>query len=257
MDSRPRLHYQTGYYDENGQFYEDVAFKRNGRYYNVLCACDYCGTQVKKDLSGEGDQTLVCQQCGAPLRIVSALDEYTQDPDYTRAMESSGKKPGRGCLRSFLIALAVFVGLCILAALLPDPPATNPPVQTEEVFQLDGPGSVVLSNVDLFGETIYLERVDDNTYRISDNGSADCDKSIVWLSDEDSYYDAENDCYFWFNTDVEPAIWQYWAEGISSDFGDYGWMEYEDGAWYIEADEGNWIELPAGYDAGQLWHIDA
>ena len=95
-DSRTGTHYQSGYYDENGQFYEDVAFKRNGRYYNVLCACDYCGTQVKKDLSGEGDQTLVCQQCGAPLRIVSALDEYTQDPDYTRAMESSGKKPGRG-----------------------------------------------------------------------------------------------------------------------------------------------------------------
>ncbi len=254
-DSRTGTHYQSGYYDENGQFYEDVAFKRNGRYYNVLCACDYCGTQVKKDLSGEGDQTLVCQQCGAPLRIVSALDEYTQDPDYTRAMESSGKKPGRGCLWGFLIALAVFVCFCIIAAQQPGTPSPAPPVQTEEVFQLDGPGSVVLSNVDLFGETIYLQRVDDNCYRISEQGEANCDKRIVWLSDEESYYDTENDCYFWFNTDVEPAIWQYWAEGISSDFGDYGWMEYEAPHWYVETDDG-WIPLPAKYDTSHLWHFE-
>ena len=75
--------------------------------------------------------------------------------------------------------------------------------------------------------------------------------------DGEDWYDAVSDVWFWFNDEVEPYQWQYWAEGISSDFGDYGWMEYDmaEGTWYIEASEGNWIPLPAEYDTSRLWHM--
>ena len=83
-------------------------------------------------------------------------------------------------------------------------------------------------------------------------------RSCEWSDEYDSYYDGETDCYFWYNTDISPASWKYWHEDISSDFGDYGWMEYDEAEkqWYIEASEGNWIVLPKGYSTDKLWYIE-
>ena len=52
--------------------------------------------------------------------------------------------------------------------------------------------------------------------------------------------------------------WQYWYEGISSDFGDYGWMEWDkdEKEWYIEEYDGEWIILPEEYDRSRLWHVE-
>lgn len=51
--------------------------------------------------------------------------------------------------------------------------------------------------------------------------------------------------------------WQYWYEGISSDYGEFGWMEFDYGEelWYIEIDQGDWIVLPEKYDKSRLWYI--
>lgn len=82
----------------------------------------------------------------------------------------------------------------------------------------------------------------------------DYTKYLYWSTYYDSYYDADSDCYLWYNTEVEPAIWQYWYEGISSDYGDYGWMEYKDeGGWWIEKSRNNWVEYTG--DTSDLWHI--
>ena len=77
------------------------------------------------------------------------------------------------------------------------------------------------------------------------------------LGSDGNYYDSETGTYFWFNTDVTPPQWQYWVEGISDDYGDYGWMEYDDAEqqWYIESEDG-WDVLPADYDAAALWHFE-
>ena len=63
----------------------------------------------------------------------------------------------------------------------------------------------------------------------------------------------------WVNTDIESAQWQYWYEDISSDFGDYGWREYDDEelTWYIESSENNWVLLDTKkYDTNSLWHFN-
>ena len=77
------------------------------------------------------------------------------------------------------------------------------------------------------------------------------------LGSDGNYYDSETGTYFWFNTEVTPPQWQYWVEGISDDYGDYGWMEYDDAEqqWYIESEDG-WDVLPADYDADALWHFE-
>lgn len=74
--------------------------------------------------------------------------------------------------------------------------------------------------------------------------------------DGENYYDKETDMYFWFNTDVSPAQWQYWYEPISGQYGDFGWMEYDDSEqrWYIEASSGTWVKYEG--DTSAMWHFD-
>ena len=55
------------------------------------------------------------------------------------------------------------------------------------------------------------------------------------------------------NTELSPAVWQYWFEGVSSDYGDYGWMECEGKDWYVEVSSGNWQKYPGS--TASLWHI--
>lgn len=75
--------------------------------------------------------------------------------------------------------------------------------------------------------------------------------------DGEDWYDSQTKCWFYYNDTISPYQWQYWYEGISSDYGDYGWMEYDmsEGAWYIETDDGNWVHLPGSYDTKNLWHM--
>ena len=106
-----------------------------------------------------------------------------------------------------------------------------------------------------FGSEIRLRSSGQTSYQFANSADQTYDKRLVWDSDSDSFYDAASDCWLWYNTDVEPAIWQYWYEGISSDYGDYGWMEHDSSGWYIEESQDNWIQLPSKYDTGKLWYI--
>ena len=83
-------------------------------------------------------------------------------------------------------------------------------------------------------------------------------RSCDWDAKHECYYDVKTDCYFWYNDTTKTHTWQYWYEGISSDYGDYGWMEYDttEKTWYIEVSDGNWTELPERYDQSRLWHIE-
>ena len=119
------------------------------------------------------------------------------------------------------------------------------------VQEISGSGKEQASSGD---EILYLKKTGDGSYTLSSQ-EAGADKKIVWDPDYESYYDKESDCWLWYNTDVEPALWQYWYEGISSDFGDYGWMEHESSGWFIETDDGKWINLPDNYKTDGLWYI--
>ena len=104
-------------------------------------------------------------------------------------------------------------------------------------------------------DAIYLLQSVDNSYRES-NDSREYDKKLVWDNRYQSYYDADSYCYVCYNKNVSPHVWQYWYEGISSDYGDYGWMEYRSGRWYIEQYNDHWIVLPSDYRTSHLWHIE-
>lgn len=74
----------------------------------------------------------------------------------------------------------------------------------------------------------------------------------------ENYFDPDTGCWFWWNDEIEPAQWQYWYEGISNEYEDYGWLEYDDykQSWWIEMSEGAWGELdPDLYDTSKMWHF--
>ena len=245
--------YAKGYYDENGQYYDSVAFQKDGQYENVVCHCPYCGQITILNLSAEDavSQNLQCPHCGGPMEIQSELDDYVRQATDSFSTYDSGeeyrqarKKKRR---RSWLIVLALLFGLVVYDWILDHREESNPEPQVQQL-QIAEPDAAE------FGSTIILDKKGSDSYSITSAKTGD--KKLEWDSGADSWYDVDTDCWLWYNTDVEPAVWQYWYEGISSDFEESGWMEHDTDGWYIEAYEGDWIELPVEYDISGLWYID-
>ena len=268
--------YEQGYYDENGERYENVSFaEKDGSYKNVLCECEYCGTRVVSDM--QPGETLTCKACGGSMKIVGAVDEAVSEAvDGSEAAETvqqggtySGFDVQQGrpnALAGKLIGwiMLAFAAFFVLSFLDWGDDFFDDDSHYSYTYTQEAPNYVTsqepaasntgyATNTELFGTTIRLAQTGDGTYAISDSGTA---KTLVWQEEYDSYFDAASECYVWYNNEVEPNVWQYWFEGISSDYGSYGWMEYGNGTWYIEESYGNWIELPARYDRAALWHIE-
>ena len=257
--------YKRGYYDENGNYYDRVAFSRDGNYYNVLCECPYCGSKVNRNwLVGED---LKCQNCGGNMEVKTQIDTYTQDPEYTYYNETAPLIESRarnGSSSSVMVKIFTAIIICMFAAPFIVVPAMviltsifgSVHVGTDGAYVGSSGSSHVqeVSNIDIYGTTIYLDYVGDNTYKIT-NDSSGYDKKLTWDYKEDSYYDKDSRCYVWYNTDVSPNLWQYYYMGISDDFPDgCGWFEYEPSGWYIQRSEYDW-DLYSG-DTSYFWHFE-
>ena len=254
-DSGSGTRYEKGYYDENGKHYDSVSFRKDGRYDNVVCHCDYCNTDSVLTLDNDsgGTQNLVCPNCGAPMTIKTALDEIVaqgdddSDPAEDTVEAAHGLSEQGQPKKKSLLGLIVFVAAALVLMNLFGRAQNSYSIP---VYHVQEPGEPAVGAA---AATLYLKSVGAGRYTQTDR--ADSDKTLVWDAAEDSYYDAESDCWLWYNTDVAPAQWQYWYEGISSDFGDYGWMEHDSDGWWIEASAGSWIRLPSEYDTAALWYI--
>lgn len=75
--------------------------------------------------------------------------------------------------------------------------------------------------------------------------------------DGENYYDNTHNYYAWYNNDVSPAMWQYWYDPISDNYGNCGWMEYDETTreWYVEESKNNWVTVPEYYDTSELYYI--
>lgn len=231
LDTSSGIRYQKGYYDETGARYDSLVLEKNGSLESQF-DCIYCGTSTKQ-VWKEGDIPH-CSNCGANLiESLGASARDTIDTTMVNQTYYTPTTPGQKA-KKVVIGLAVATTLVGIgfAAYESDPMFQDTIDQTE-----------YNSNVDLFGTEIYVESID---------------RTIVWYDEYDSYYDEESDCYVYYNTDVEPAVWQYWYEDISSDYPtDCGWMEYEldEDQWYIMEDFDEWVKLPSKYDTDELWHM--
>ncbi len=187
------------------------------------------------------------------MEIRSELDEYVDQPPentHTYDPEKVWKPPKKKKKWGWLIILLAVLGIgsCVVSMSEDGQDYYSGPGETEQQI------SLTESGFSEDGDTVYLARNGQNSFSFSSEQFAD--KTLVWDRDADSYYDADSSCWLWCNVDVDPPVWQYWYEGISSDFGDFGWMEHDSDGWFIEASEGNWIAVPGKYDVSGLWYID-
>ena len=176
-----------------------------------------------------------------------------QDAAYSRMdTRSDPEDSGSGNRRrGWIIGGLVLLAVILIAVFVNRKPGYQDP--GGQVVVTDAFGRV-LTNPELFGKTLYLKRGNSGGYRFT-TGS-DYDKKLTWDKAKESYYDDETGLWLWFNTDVKPPLWQYWYEPISGDYGNYGWMEYENGKWYIETRPGSWSTAPPEYDTSALWYVE-
>ena len=252
--------YAAGYYDENGDRYDTVAFKNGDKYENVTYHCPYCDTDTILNVGDDEVATAKCPNCGGVMMLKSTLDEMENKSSYQTAEEVAANvevqevKKKNNVLKYVALILGIMLSVFSIRSCQQKQQIQNPVVNPPAVVQqsVEQPKT----NTDLFGTVLYMVRHEDGSYGLINDPVRDYDKSLIWDSDAESYYDSDSDCYVWYNTDVTPNLWQYWFEGISSNY-DSGWMEHEDDGWYIETTAGNWIELPSVYDASRLWYISS
>ncbi len=247
--------YKAGYYDEAGNFYEDVVVTSGGVIppgTNVLCECDYCRSKLLREWK-EGEMS--CPNCGGTVHVVSHMDDVLPETSYTSGNygTNNGGKKKRNIL---IIILAVLMAPCFLGGLIEACEDDSDPG-----YQYESENYKEDSDADQFGDKMFLKKSGDG-YEITTSedysSHADDPDYMRLVRDNDgNYYDKATEGYAYYNTDLSPAQFQYWFEGISSDYGDYGWMEYDQdqNKWYIEVASEDWQVLPDKYDTSRLWYI--
>jgi hypothetical protein len=213
--------------------------------------CRFCGGKVNAKLAGSG---MTCPNCGGNLQESDAVTETVRSapvqsaPQYSSPDTSINAYPNRpslgeklkSCLGT-LFGLAVVCGIAGVVIFF----VTRADARRDEQYYYDNQ----YGYEDDFGG--YQAEHHEPMY------VAPLGREVSWDDDYESYYDRQTDCYFFQNLDVDPPVWQYWFEGISSDYGDYGWLEWDakEQCWYVQTGENRWEQLPADKGAG-LWHFD-
>ena len=238
VDNTTGVEYKKGYYDENGARYDALILEGDG-YLESQFDCEFCGTSTKERWT-EGSIPH-CPNCGSLLYETNAIlardviDNSFVNQQYQEMVQEPVNSRG-----SYLVPIITFVAMTTTFIGMAIPMLSS---MSKSSGNSSSNSSYYNSNLELFGDTIYVESIG---------------REIYWNDQYDSYYDSVSDCYAWYNTDMEPNVWQYWYEDISSDFDeDYGWMEYEldEDQWYIEVGDNDWIALPSRYDTSSLWHM--
>lgn len=271
--------YEPGYYDATGTYYEDVAFSDGEKYDNVVCKCPYCDTKtvISLDVKDVDAKVLTCPSCGASMEILSELDDFISAKEeqasystdfsgsqsynarsydgYTYSGSSSSNKKSKLPMVAVLLIVLGIVMTSWKAFTKPIGNASqkDPTISNIQVVEQQPASAIQV----IPGSPVYLETDESGGYHLV-NDVVRANKILYWDEAADSWYDESTDCWIWFNTDVEPALWQYWYEGISSNYGDYGWMEHDADGWWVEKSENNWVLVknePIEYDDSALWFI--
>ena len=265
IDSANGTAYKQGYYDENGKYYDadDIVFKNQDGSYTAHFVCEYCGSEA--DLVWKEGVYPTCKSCGAQMnKELTYIDDIIQVESYQSMQNAQSTQRN-----SFSIVKKVFIGYFVAVfgiAILSNIIGAIAIFSSFDDFEDDVFSEITsvsygtdtdnyeyneVTNIDIYGNDIYLDEVGDHTYVICES-TDEYEKHLTWDYGADSYYDYDSNCYLWYNTDVSPNLWQYWYEDIAgSDY--YGWMECEGDTWYIETSDTEWEEYTG--DTSGLWHI--
>ena len=216
---------QSGYYDENGTYYEKGSFENQA----MELTCPYCDSK-SKIVWTEGALPR-CPVCGGQY------DLNPQTPITTSYSTSYTSRTKKNKARPFLLIAITIAVLCIVNLF---------------VMRLSRKESNPKSSNATYKTTQQTKTSSDRDIYVEEIG-----RTCTWDYDYEWWVDKKSGCYFYFDETIAPSQWKYWYDGIGDDYGDYGWMEYDDdeGVWYIESSENNWEVLPDKYDLKGVWHM--
>ena len=225
-------HFDAGYYDEYGKYYRNLFVPKE----TLVLSCEYCGNNMIYTCK-EGELP-ICSKCGAQFKI----DISDQSDEYANNIGALDENKKRNIKKWVKRGVIIYLVLLFLKAGLEYAILRERNKAASNRYSVTNSNNynTTVSATPTPKTSIYVEEIGRTCYR----------KDGDW-------YDSATQCWFWYNDEVEPYQWQYWYEGISSDYGDFGWMEYDmdSGQWYIEVSDGNWEMLPDKYDTTNLWHF--
>lgn len=238
-DNSTGVNYLRGYYDEEGKHYDNLILRSSERSEGIF-SCSYCDTKVK--INWEKGEIPKCPNCGASLEreIENVPSDEVDAPNLysgNNVKVDQGSFEGKVFLVVIAVLIVIFIALKIIGGF-----NRRDNEQYADDYNRVNTSDDYNSNVNN-DSAIYVEEIGRTCH----------------IDSEGFYYDKQTDCYFWFNTDIDPAQWQYWFESISSHFGEYGWMEYDqyENCWYIQNEYDEWIVLPDKYNTDEcLWHFE-
>ena len=213
---------QSGYYDENGTYYQKGSLNSQ----TLELKCPYCDTKNK--ITWTEGPLPKCPVCGGTYDVPIQNVKRTYSDDVPS--EAKPKKRGIRFVAVIFVIIAVLAGVYSFVA---KPPETTEKAGYQTVHEDRTPSD----------QDIYVEEIG---------------RTCSWDSENEWWVDRKSGCYFYFDETVAPSQWKYWYDGIGDDYGDYGWMEYDDeeGQWYIEVSEKQWEVLPDRYDMKGVWHMN-
>ena len=246
------VEYKKGYYDEDGRYYDadSIAFKKPDGSYEAHYECDFCGTELEANWK-EGFYP-TCKNCGAEMQKTPVyVDEFVNIQSAVPNRSASWVKP-LILIVVFAMLMPVIVTILLTFAVVKMQSGIDSNSYSDSSSYVESVETQQETNLEIYGDEIFLDEVSDNTYRICTEQD-EYEKHITWDYGAESYYDYDSDCYLWYNTDVSPNLWQYWYDDIAgSNY--YGWMECEGDDWYIEVSDTDWEKYDG--DTSQLWHIE-
>lgn len=233
--------YKSGYYDENGKHYDEKPFieKQPNRIYTKCPNCGY----VKDYDYMKFEELENCPKCGTRMNIINDDDDI-----FIRSESYDEETPIWEYILKVISYIVIGAFICLLPFMLLR--SCSRIISTANEYTVTTQEQNNISQFNANSKVLYLRKSGSN-YTIV-NSSNDADK-VLYKDADDNFFDEETGLYLYYAKEYD--VWQYWYEPISSNFGDYGWMEHDSDGWWIEVDHDNWINVPSNYSTSELWYI--
>lgn len=250
-ESKSGVTFKQGYYDaDTGKHFDNIVMPGVENY----VTCPHCKKSFlhKWGSTDKADSKVICPYCEKDVVVANCTNlEYVSDK---KVLTKEGQKADRkkkaerwwnNSILSDIEPAHVFLVIITLMVIgiiaVPLVKCTSEYKKEQQAIQVGSYST--LSEVSAPGATA-------NAYFVPD-----LNRNVSYDAAEGNYYDEQTQCWFWFNNRVTPAQWQYWYEGVSNAYGDYGWMEYDTGenTWYVEVSAGNW--QPIELKGDRYWHF--
>lgn len=245
----------AGYYDENDDYYTNVAI--DGK--ETVFTCWYCKKQACRAWSEEEKDNIVpfgCEHCGKIYRIDAydkpELVEIEEEKPFGEVIADGIKDTIRLILNdayACMYCIFIIISCFIMAIIVFFFPSANEKLQEKGLIGILSEETEEVN--EYFAESPKVHEPPQSIY-INEIGRA------VYKNDKGLFEDEETGCLFFWNESANPAQWQYWYSGVSDEFTGYGWMRYDanKAEWSIEVSEGTWGTITSPIP-DYVWHFDA